>query len=197
MQDDWRVNRRLTLNLGIRWDYLTSPTEVFGRQSDFNLATGAIQLATGSGDPLVLSNSPKFAPRVGFAYDLSGTGKTVVRGGYGIFYFLDRGGISNQLAQNAPFAGISQYNYSDGYRVTLSGEAPLNSNNWLAATGPLPFANFSNLTLANPQNVSLIAVKPNNRLSYMEQWNIQIQRQITTSTVASIAYVMSARVGTI
>ena len=46
------------------------------------------------------------------------------RGGYGIFYFLDRGGIDNQLAQNAPFSGISQYNYTDGYRITLSGQAP-------------------------------------------------------------------------
>jgi hypothetical protein len=189
VQDDWRFNRHLTLNLGIRWEYLTPPTEVHGRQANFNLDTRAIDLATGADDPLVRGNSPKFSPRVGFAYDLAGNGKTVVRGGYGIFYFVDRGGIDNQLAQNAPFSGISQYNYSDGYRITLSGAAPLNSNNWIAATGPLPTANFSNLNLQNPQNLSLVADKTNNQLSYMEQWNIQLQRQITNNMVASLAYV--------
>jgi hypothetical protein len=185
----WRFNRHLTLNLGLRWEYLTSPTEVHARQSNFNLDTGAIQLDAGPDDPLVRGNSPKFSPRVGFAYDFSGTGKTVLRGGYGIFYFLDRGGIDNQLAQNAPFSGISQYNYSDGYRITLSGQAPLNSNNWIGATGPLPTANFSNLNLSNPQNLSLVADKTNNQLAYIEQWNTQLQRQLTISTVASLAYV--------
>ncbi len=46
-----------------------------------------------------------FAPRIGFAYDLTGNGTTKISGGYGIFYFVDRGGISNQLAQNPPFSG--------------------------------------------------------------------------------------------
>lgn len=189
VQDDWRANRHLTLNLGLRWDYLTSPTEVHARQSNFNLATQSIDIATGSDDPLVRGNSPKFAPRAGFAYDLGANGKTVVRGGYGIFYFVDRGGIDNQLAQNAPFSGISQYNYSDGYRITLSGQASLNSSNWIASTGPLPTANFSNLNLRNPQNVSMVAVKPDNQLPYMQQWNLQVQRQLGNSMVGSLAYV--------
>jgi hypothetical protein len=189
VQDDWRVNRHLTLNLGIRWDYLTPPTEVHARMSNFILETRSIQLASAPDDPLVRGNSPKFAPRIGMAYDLAGNGKTVVRGGYGIFYFVDRGGIDNQLAQNAPFSGISQYNYSDGYRITLSGQAPRNSNNWIASTGPLPAANFSGLSLTNPQNVSLAAIKTNNRISYMEQWNLQVQRQIGNNMVGSISYV--------
>jgi hypothetical protein len=191
VQDDWRANRRLTLNLGIRMDYLTPPTEVHARQSNFNLATGQIQLATAPDDPVVRGNSPKFAPRVGFAYDVKGNAKTVIRGGYGIFYFVDRGGISNQLAQNAPFAGLSQYNYSSGYRVTLSGEAPLNSNNWIAATGPLPVASFGNLNLANPQNISIVADKLFYPLSYAEEWNLQVEQQVTKSMVATLAYVGS------
>jgi hypothetical protein len=122
LQDDWRATRRLTLNLGLRYDLLTNPTEVYGRQANFNLATGALVLASGGGDSLVQSNNHNFAPRVGFAYDVGGTGKTVVRGGFGMFYFLDRGGIDNQLGQNAPFSGVSTYNFSDGYRITLSGQ---------------------------------------------------------------------------
>jgi hypothetical protein len=191
-QDDWRVNRYLTLNVGIRWDYLSSPTEVHARQSNFDLQNGSIVLASSGDDPVVIGTSPKFAPRIGFAYDVGGRGSTVVRGGYGIFYFLDRGGIDNQLAQNAPFSGISQYNYSDGSRITLSGQAPLNSNNWLAATGSLPAANFSNLNLQNPQNVSMVAVKLDNELSYMQQWNLQVQHQLGHTMVASAAYVGAA-----
>jgi hypothetical protein len=192
IQDDWRPANRLTINIGLRYDIMTNPVEVYGRQSNFNIATGQIVTATGGGDPLVDNNYHNFGPRVGFAYDFKGDGKTVLRGGYGIFYFLDRGGISNQLAQNPPFSGESQYNYADGYRITLSGAAPLNSNNWLAATGALPLGNFNNLNLRNPQNVSVLAILPNNKTSYMEQWNLQVQREVMRNTLFSIAYVGAA-----
>ncbi len=89
---------------------------------------------------LIKTDWNNFAPRVGFAYDLTGKGTTVVRGGFGIFYFIDRGGISNQLAQNQPYSGEQFYNYTQGYRISLSGEAPLNSNNPTLTTGPLPAA---------------------------------------------------------
>ncbi len=196
-QDDWRVSRRLTLNLGLRWDLLTNPVEVNGRQSNFNLATGAIQVANGGSDPLVNNNYHNFGPRAGFAYDFKGDGRTVLRGGYGLFYFVDRGGISNQLAQNPPFSGNSQYNFSDGYRITLSGEGPQGTGNtgnvnWLQATGALPLGNFNGLNLAHPQNVTVLAVLPNNPTSRMEQWNLQVQREVWNNTLFSVAYVGAA-----
>jgi TonB dependent receptor len=195
-QDDWRVSRRLTLNLGIRWDYLSKPTEVFGRQSNFDIVTGALIEAQGSGDALGQQNYHDFAPRVGFAYDLDNSGKTVVRGGYGIFYFLDRGGISNQLAQNEPFSGENQYSFSNGYRITLSGEGPMgNGNNgglnWLQSTGSLPLGTQA-INLTNPQNISVLADLPNNATSYMEQWNLQVQREVVRNIVLSVAYVGAA-----
>jgi len=192
VQDDWRLTRRLTLNLGVRWDVLTSPTEVAGRQANFDLQTSTIRAATGDRDPLVENNYHNVGPRVGFAYDITGNGRTVVRGGYGIFYFLDRGGIDNQLAQNAPFSGISQYNYTDGYRVTLSGQAPRDSANWMASTGALPLAGFTGLNLANPQNVSMAAIKPDNRTSMMQEWSLQVQHELPKSVVLSAGYVGAA-----
>ena len=193
-QDDFRVSRRLTLNLGLRWDYLSAPTEVDGRQSNFNLATGAIDVASGGGDALVKNNWNNWGPRFGFAYDVFGNGKTAIRGGYGIFYFLDRGGISNQLAQNPPFSGESTYTYQNGYRITLSGACPVQSGipNWMTCTGALPQGNFNGLSLSAPQNVSVLADLPNNKTSSMQQWNFQIQQELPSSMVASVAYVGTA-----
>ena len=192
LQDDWRIARRLTLNLGVRYDVLTAPTEVAGRQSNYDLPTATLRVASSNSDPLVNNNYHDISPRFGFAYDVTGQGKTVVRGGFGMFYFLDRGGIDNQLAQNAPFSGISQYNYTDGYRITLSGQAPLQSSSWMVATGALPVANYSNLNLANPQNLSVSAIKPDNHTSLTEQWNIQVQHELPQSVVVSAAYVGAA-----
>jgi Carboxypeptidase regulatory-like domain len=191
VQDDWRITRRLTLNLGLRYDVLTNPTEVAGRQSNFDLATGAIRVASSNRDPLVNNNYHNFGPRVGFAYDVTGKGKTVVRGGFAMFYFLDRGGIDNQLAQNTPFAGINQFNYTDGYRITLSGEAPIGSLNWIAATGALPSGTYTG-SLATPQNLSVAATKPDNQTSLMQQWNLQVQHELPQSIVVSAAYVGEA-----
>jgi len=109
-----------------------------------------------------------------------------------MFYFVDRGGIDNQLAQNAPFSGISQYNYNDGYRITLSGQAPSGSSNSMAASGALPAAGFTNLNLAAPRNLSVGAAKPDNRTSMMEQWNLQVQHELPQSVVVSTAYVGAA-----
>jgi hypothetical protein len=192
-QDDWRVSNRLTINLGIRWDYLSKPSEVFGRQSNFDVVTGALILASGGGDALVNQNYKNFGPRLGFAYDLDKQSNTVIRGGYGLFYFLDRGGISNQLAQNEPFSGENQYNFSNGYRITLSGEGPMGTGNtgglnWLQSTGALPLGTQS-INLTNPQNISVLADLPNNPTSYMEQWNLQMQREIAGNIVLSVAYV--------
>ncbi len=191
-QDDWKVTPRLTLNLGLRYDLLTWPTEQFNRQSDLDLANGTVLLAgrNGNSASLIKNDYNNFAPRVGFAYQLSNDGKTVIRGGYGMFYFLDRGGISNQLGQNPPFAGISSYNYTNGYRFTISGEAPLNSNNPAAASAAaMPAPGFPNFNPANPVNQSFFTALLNNVNSYVHEYNLQIQREVFKDAVFSIGYV--------
>ncbi len=188
-QDDWKVSQNLTLNLGLRYEYFTDPAEMYGRQANFDLATGRLIVATDNKDSLTETDKNNFGPRIGFAYDFGGNGKSTLRGGYGLFYFLDRGGIDNQLAQNPPYSGFSQFNYTDGVRITLSGRCANNTLDSRNCTGALPLGSVSDVNLNNPQNVTVLAVKPDNKTSNIHQFNIQYQRQLTDNTALSIGYV--------
>jgi len=196
-QDDFRVTRRLTLNLGLRYDVLTWPVEIQNRQANFDLVTGALIVAgsDGASRTLISNDYHDFGPRLGFAYQLTNDGKTVLRGGYGLFYFLDRGGISNQLAQNPPFSGEQTVTYAQGYRITLSGSLPCELTCTAAqlistnATGPLPTGSFTNLNLSAPTGVSVTAMLPTDVTPQVSEWNLQLQRQIGTNQSVSIAYV--------
>lgn len=192
-QDDWRVSSKLTLNLGLRYEYLTNPAEINGKQANFNLNTGGLVVAADGSDAQVETDKNNFGPRIGFAYDITGKGKTVVRGGYGLFYFLDRGGISNQLAQNQPFAGSISYSYNDGYRITFTGQGPLNNNNNTLATNPLPLppVAINQAYLNNPVGADVIAIRPDNKISNVQQFNLQVQQQLTGNTALSVGYVAS------
>ncbi len=194
VQDDWRAARNLTLNLGLRYDYFTNPTEMYGRQANFDLETGRLIVAADSNDDLVETDKNNFGPRIGFAYDVGGEGKNVIRGGYGLFYFLDRGGIDNQLAQNPPYSGFSQFNNCAGtstacVRIALSGRAPNGSLDSRQATGALPLGDVNSVNLNNPQNVTVLAWRPDNDISNVHQFNVQYQRQLTKDTALSIGYV--------
>jgi hypothetical protein len=190
-QDDWRVSHKLTLNLGLRYDLYTFPSEVANRQANFDPATGELRVAgqDGNSESLIPTDKNNFAPRIGFAYDWSGDGKTVIRGGYGVFYFLDRGGIDNQLAQNPPFSGFSEFRFDDGVRITLSGRAPNGSLDSRLATGVLPLGDASGLNLKNPTNVTVFSALESNVNSYVQQWNLQVQRQLNADTALSVGYV--------
>lgn len=190
-QDDWKVNDRLTVNFGLRYEYFTNPAEQHARQANFDLTTGHLVLAQDESDSLTNTDKNNFAPRVGLAYDITGKGKSVIRGGYGIFYFLDRGGIDFQLAQNPPFSGSASFNYNAGYRFTFSGQGPLNNNNNTLATNPLPLpsVDLSPAFLNNPANRDVLAIRPDNKTSNVQQFNVQFQQQITGNTAMSVAYV--------
>jgi hypothetical protein len=188
-QDDWRITPKLTLNYGLRYDYFTNPTEMYGRQANFDVNSGRLNVARDGSDSLTQTDRNNFGPRVGLAYDLRGDGRSVIRGGYGLFYFLDRGGIDNQLAQNPPYSGFSQFNYTDGFRITLSGRAPNGSLDSRQATGALPIGNVNSVNLNNPQNVTVLAVLPDNKTPMVHQFNVQFQQQLTNDTALSVGYV--------
>jgi hypothetical protein len=120
IQDDWKVNSKLTLNLGLRYDFITPALEKSNAQTNFNPAgTGSLVFASdGSLEErgLVKADKNNFAPRIGIVYTLNE--KTVLRGGAGIFYNLfDRVGSEDQLALNLPGLNNSTVTQTSGSPV--------------------------------------------------------------------------------
>ena len=191
-QDDWKVSPRLTLNLGVRYDIITYPTEEHNRQSALNATTGTIDLAGVNRVPRSIENNDydNFATRVGFSYDLFGTGTTVLRGGYGIFYFLDRGGIDNQFGQQVPFGGSVEYKAASGYRITFTGQGAQGNNDSTLATSPLPLPGYPNFDPSHPPaGINIFTTHRDNQIPMVHQYNVQIEQQIGPKTLLSIAYV--------
>lgn len=211
-EDVWRVNRNLTLNYGLRWDFLSHPYESHNQQAAFDINSGTVMIAGKNGVPSSIINQDyhDFAPRLGFAYDLNGDGRTAIRGGFGIFYFLDFGGGSNQLAEQPPFGGSNDYTAANGYCITFTGQlnqTPRNTGNAYNCKGytgpsavayssatdtgvPLPARGYPNFDPANPPpGTSMIAVNPHSKTSMVDEWNLQVEHQFGSNNTLNVAYV--------
>jgi hypothetical protein len=184
-QDDWRITKDLTLNLGLRWELHTPWDEVKNRQANFNLSTGAEYLSGQScpySDCNALYNQyngiTNFQPRVGAAWTPRG-GRLVIRAGYTLSNYLEGTGTNLRLAINPPFAVEHDNQYSgSGNFKTLPG-----------STLDQGFAPF--LANAGDQfhSVTLRVWDPNIRPAVANQWNLTLQEQITPAMTASAAYV--------
>jgi len=174
-QDDIRLRPNLTLNLGMRYEMSTVPTESHGHLSALRGPFGQTfqdTLVAGS----VFSNPTyhNFEPRVGFAWDPSGKGRTSVRGGFGIFDVLPLPYLLGQFATNtAPFT-------ENGTAVNLP-------------PGSFPAEAFNILSSAAQNNLGLrIAyIQPNPKRDYLMQWNVNIQHEVVPDLTAMLAYVGS------
>jgi hypothetical protein len=170
-QDDWRVNNRLTVNLGLRYEVFTPQTERDNRLSNFDLRTLAFRVAS-KADPLagVKTAWNNFAPRIGFAAEVAD--KTVVRGGYGLSY-----SPSDPSATGAIFS--STFSCTVGGAGAIGCVAPYGSIDQLP-----PF------TLASPTNLSgTLALAPDKTITpYTQQFNLFAQRQFGAN-VATVGYV--------
>jgi len=180
-QDDWRVSRTLTLNLGLRWDIFTHPIEGYNRQVNFNPTTGKFNAATPENDgPNVDTRKTNFAPRFGFAWSPN-QGKLAVRGAFGLSYFAGNYGANGgTLERNFPLFQTFAVTPSVSYRPFAQ----------LAVDG-LP--NFSPTPLApaiNPiKGIVPFYIPQDYRQGTILMWNIGVQRQVGTGGVVEAGYV--------
>jgi hypothetical protein len=175
-QDDFKVKSSLVLNLGLRWDYTGPTVEADDRQSNFDFATGQIVVANQNGNSrgLIEVDKLNFAPRLGFAWTPAKDGKTVVRGGYGIFYAPQEVRTGWQLGFNVPFF----------YSISQSSEFGVTP----AAIVDEGFPALSPEDAAFPLVVS---VDRRFHSPYYQQWSIGVQRELPWNAMIEVAYVGS------
>jgi carboxypeptidase family protein len=185
IQDDFRVTPKLTLNLGLRWDMFVPWVEENDLQSNFDPSTGMFVVAS----PDAVINGVKvgrylqtyaktdFGPRFGFAYDLTGDGRTTVRGGFGVFWNWGVGGTSSSKATNPPFL------------QTTDIQAPLGANNLTLSSGmPAPPAIDASL---RPGGTTRSVFDINYRDQYAMNFNVNLQKQLGRDYMVELAYVGS------
>jgi Carboxypeptidase regulatory-like domain/TonB dependent receptor/TonB-dependent Receptor Plug Domain len=187
VQDDWHATNRLTLNLGLRYDLYTPPYEINNRLANFDPATGKLILAgeNGVSRSTVDTDRNNFGPRLGLAYSLGDDGKTVIRGGWGLFYSLDRGGIANQLTQNPPFI-TTQFRFAFG-TVT---PAAIASGAQVLLGGPIPKPDVVDPNNPNLPDGSALRYMPRDtKNTRVQQFNVTFERELTDKLALNVAYV--------
>jgi hypothetical protein len=181
VQDDWKVNSKLALNIGLRYDFITPAMEGENRQTNF-VPTGGGQLVFASDGSLferglVQPDKNNFAPRVGFVYKIDD--KTLIRGGYGIFYNLfDRVGSEDQIALNPP--GLTNISL-----VSSGSQGPL----FLLREGyPASFFQPINLDPAagSLRSIRFRGVSEEAPKSRVQQASIGFQRELMNNLVLSV-----------
>jgi hypothetical protein len=198
IQDDWKVNQRLTLNLGLRYDFRTIPTESNNRMGwrDLSNPRGGLLVAdenlvdTGIvGDQSYYRfadrRNPRdaskrvFAPRLGFAFRPFSDDKTVVRGGFGVFFDSAEGREIDGAADIFPYVSRGTYNKS-------LGQANLITTDNL-------FPDFASAKVASAAANTFLAVSmsPEPRNPYVQQWSLGVQRSLTQKTTLELNYIGS------
>lgn len=204
VQDDWHWRHNLTFNIGLRYEMLTVVTESQGKLSNLhNMSDPLPYCGTSAPSPtnIVLGvsgcagvapyysnpTSRNFEPRIGFAWDPRGDGKTAVRGGFAMFDVLPLPG--NWFSQSwEPFFLTGTVSN----RAALAGTLGIPPN-----TPGSAYSNFkpaAGAGCASPLGTCTLTgsyVDPNPKRNYVEQWNLNVQRQITPSLTATLGYIGS------
>lgn len=182
-QDDWKISRKLTLNMGVRYEFATPPRERDFKWSNFDSASGAFINAKSGGlfeQALIHPDRNNFAPRVGLAY--TATKKMVIRAGYGIFFnHTNRLGREGLLGFNPPFIILGNQ--------TIPGSGTLRATDAIFRLQDGIPAGFVDIGKVDLTTVSRKAQDPFQRTSYVQQYNFGMQQEIVRDTVFDIAYV--------
>jgi hypothetical protein len=197
VQDDWKMNSKLTLNLGVRWDPWIPPIDDNGTLVGFNLANPTFQSTVApnapkglmfGGDsgttPAIYHNNYKdFAPRVGFAYNLLGNGKTVIRGAYGLFYGLPEGLLYQRTDAMQPvdlYLNIPAPPQWDNIYAGYPGGNPFPRGH----VGPSQFKSYTFLT---PLAGGVLG--PASKVEYTQAYNFTIEQDLGKGFAFNMGYV--------
>ena len=234
LQDNFRVNRRLTLNLGLRYEPALAWRDTGDRWAQVNLTAMAanttsrvypnappgiffssangIPSDTGMPKNALNASLTGFAPRVGFALDLLGDGKTSIRGGFGIFYdsrvmgmlsnrFVDEWPFSPQFilstsGSSAPKPSSTAGSFSDPLCTQAATQTTLKCSGAQSSsypTFPSPFPAPTNFPYSPPYNQIALTYNPSGtyRVPTTYEWNLTVERQLTPALVGRLAYVGS------
>ena len=173
VQDDWKVTPRLTVNLGVRYDYFSPLVEANNRQANFDYATGTLITAgtNGASDSLTQADTKNFAPRIGFAWTPTASTNTVIRGAYGIFYSGQeiRTAAPLQLAYNLPFFYEPLF---------INGATPA----FTVSQG------FPSLNPSQAVNPGVTSVDSHLDTPYYQSWNLAVERSLPGKISLELAY---------
>jgi hypothetical protein len=173
VNDSFRIRPRLTLNVGLRYEYNTPPVDTEDRANVYDVATRRLVRVGTNGVPRggFTPDKNNFAPRIGFAWTVGEDQKTVVRAGYGVYYDQSPFAPGEALYFNSPF-------FDNNFFFSLPG-LPLTLSN--------PFPSFFPFPLPD----SALAIQRDLRTGYMQHWNLNVQRELPGNSILEIAYVGS------
>ncbi|MFN8003318.1 MAG: TonB-dependent receptor [Acidobacteriota bacterium] len=173
VNDNYRITPKLTLSLGLRYEFNSPPVDTEDRANIYDTATGKLVQVGANGIPRGGYEADKnnFAPRVGLAWALGKDSKTVVRTGYGVYFDQSPLAPGEGLYFNAPYFDFRYYYQSQQAPLTVYNPFPFNTP---GQSAPSAFAYDRDL-----------------RTSYTQHWNLSVQHQLGNSTVAEVAYVGS------
>ncbi len=197
-QDNYRITPRFTANLGVRWDVDTPPVDAHNRTASFvpyqqstvtpDAPEGQVFPGDkGIGRGIISTQFGHVSPRVGFAFDPFGDGKTSIRAAAGIFFGIPSGNEWNQPGNAAPFSIRNAFGPTPSLTNIYGGPA-YNFPSTAAGGGIFPYT----YTPAAPKfypNTSIEAIDPNVKYSSVYQYNVSVQRQLPYKVSVTVAYV--------
>lgn len=204
LEDDWRITSKVTLNLGLRYEYASPWSEANDLLGNWQPAVGLEQVGRQISSPYN-GDHVDFAPRLGLAWDVTGNGKTVVRAGGGIFYDLLAANvyINNSGTSNASTTGMAVIPTGATF-VLPNGTVQPGSGTIATAALTIPGSNV-NWTLAGPvlpsgvvtcgsggstgTPCSILAINRNLRTPYVGSWTVSVQHAFTSNLSFEAAYV--------